>query len=111
MSAYYSSQNIGVGGGQQTPGNYSITRSIVVGIQSNVGPTAAPNSQGLLPQNANIQTNTNVTLGLVNSINGSVDKVFNSNMSSTTLDVNHHNGNVLQVAGPELGLPHNVVYQ
>jgi len=124
MSAYYSSQNIGVGGGQQPPGNYSMPRVIRVGVQGNIGPTAAPGSQGLLPQNSNIQTNTNVTLGLVNAAadnlslgvigtapHASLDQLVNAKMSTVLLNVNLHTDNVLQVAGPELGLPHDIVYQ
>lgn len=64
MSAYYSTLNNT--NGNTTPGNFGISNAIRIGVQGNVpNYNYGLNNAGLLPQNAAVNTQTNVLMGLL----------------------------------------------
>jgi len=102
QNGYFSTQN-----GNGTPGNFGVSGVVrTFGVQGNVANyTMGLNNAGLLPQGANVNTQTNVMAGLVNTTNNnsSVQQQVNAGVTSKTLNVNEYNGNLVQnIVGPKI---------
>ena len=109
MSAYYSTLNNT--NGNTTPGNFGISNAIRIGVQGNVpNYNYGLNNAGLLPQNAAVNTQTNVLMGLLSNKNilTGADVVVAPNVqTAATLipaDIKF-NGNELKIVdGPKINM-------
>ena len=107
MSAYYSTLNNT--NGNTTTGNFGISNAIRIGVQGNVSNyNYGLNNAGLLPQNAAVNTQTNVLMGLLSrDASGAVVTNTPSVQMSVTLipaDIKF-NGNELRIVdGPKVNM-------
>lgn len=100
MSAYYSTLNNT--NGNTTPGNFGISNAIRIGVQGNVpNYNYGLNNAGLLPQNAAVNTQTNVLMGLLNK-----DAAPNVQLAVTLIPADvKFNGNDLKIVdGPKVNM-------
>jgi hypothetical protein len=106
MSAYYSTLNNT--NGNTTPGNFGISNAIRIGVQGNVpNYNYGLNNAGLLPQNAAVNTQTNVLMGLLNTdATGSAPNAPNVQLAVTLIPANiQFNGNELRIVdGPKVNM-------
>jgi hypothetical protein len=108
MSAYYSTLNNT--NGNTTPGNFGISNAIRIGVQGNVpNYNYGLNNAGLLPQNAAVNTQTNVLLGLLNnkdSVGIPVTLAPNVQLAVTLIPADvKFNGNDLKIVdGPKINM-------
>jgi hypothetical protein len=108
MSAYYSTLNNT--NGNTTPGNFGISNAIRIGVQGNVpNYNYGLNNAGLLPQNAAVNTQTNVLMGLLNNkdaANNSVVVAPNVQLAVTLIPADiKFNGNELRIVdGPKVNM-------
>ena len=106
MSAYYSTLNNT--NGNTTPGNFGISNAIRIGVQGNVpNYNYGLNNAGLLPQNAAVNTQTNVLMGLLNNAsNNSIHVAPNVQLAVTLIPADvKFNGNDLKIVdGPKVNM-------
>jgi hypothetical protein len=106
MSAYYSTLNNT--NGNTTPGNFGISNAIRIGVQGNVpNYNYGLNNAGLLPQNAAVNTQTNVLMGLLNrDATGTAPNAPNVQLAVTLIPANiQFNGNELRIVdGPKVNM-------
>ena len=107
MSAYYSTLNNT--NGNTTPGNFGISNAIRIGVQGNVpNYNYGLNNAGLLPQNAAVNTQTNVLMGLLSNKNGAttIEVAPNVQLAATLIPADiKFNGNELKIVdGPKINM-------
>ena len=100
-SAYYSTQN-GIG----APGNFGISNTIRIGVKGNVNNyNGGLNNAGLLPQNANVITTTNVVAGMIKNAKYVPQQDLALNVTNKALDAAAYNANQLNItSGPKIHL-------